>query len=130
MYACRLCKKLSNNSELVQPGGADCFPSWIMDYIHSHTYRHDSWNKDCLELKSASYLSGKSRAKMYKMPSKDRSHGNDTFWMMMAFESVRRLCLLSFVNSSSSRDIMWSLPRQKTKLYSWFQHGLVSLFWE
>ena len=96
MYACRLCKKL-NNSNLVQPGGVDCFPSWIMDYIHLPQYRHGSWNKDCLELKSPSYLSGKSRARMYKMPSKDRRHGNNTYWMMMAFESVRRLCLLLFV---------------------------------
>lgn len=88
MYACRLCHKLSNNSKLVRPGGADCFPTWIMDYINDPQRRHDDWNKDCLKIKKALRSTGKSRAKLMKMPSKDPKHGNYTYWMKMAFESV------------------------------------------
>ncbi|CAH3038187.1 unnamed protein product [Porites lobata] len=88
MYACRLCHKLSNNSKLVRPGGADCFPTWIMDYINDPQRRHDDWNKDCLKIKKALRSTGKSRAKLMKMPSKDPKHGNYTYWMKMAFEST------------------------------------------
>lgn len=100
MYACKLCKKLSSNAELVQPGGADCFPRWILEYIHSEQYRHDSWNKDCLKLKSPSFSIGQSRAKLMKMPSKSAVHGNYTYWMKMAFEST------AFMGKSSKERVI------------------------
>lgn len=90
-YACRLCKVLSDNTELVQEGGADCFPLWILDYIKVHRQQnpHDPWIKDCVDIKAPTFsMSGKSRAKLMRMPSKDRRYGNYTFWMKMAFESV------------------------------------------
>lgn len=89
-YACKMCKALSENRELVQEGGADCFPKWILDgYINVEQYRHDPWNEDCLQIPVPSFsMSGKSRAKLMRMPSKDKHHGNYTYWMKMAFESV------------------------------------------
>lgn len=91
-YACRLCKALSDNRELVQEGGADCFPSWILDdYIKVHIHRdpHDPWMKDCLDIQTPTFsMSGKSRAKLMKMPAKDKRYGNYTYWMKMAFEST------------------------------------------
>jgi len=88
-YACRLCKVLSDNRELVQEGGADCFPSWILeDYIKVQN-PHESWMKDCLDIQAPTFsMSRKSRAKLMRMPSKDKRFGNYTYWMKMAFESV------------------------------------------
>ena len=98
-YACRLCKALSENRELVHEGGADCFPAWILnDYINVQQYRHDPWNEDCLKIRAPSFsMSGKSRAKLMRMPSKDKSHGNFTYWMKMAFESVGSVHMGSIV---------------------------------
>lgn len=91
-HACRLCKVVSDNRELVQEGGADCFPSWILeDYIKVHIQRdpHDPWIKDCIDIQAPIFsMSGKSRAKLMRMPSKDKRYGNYTYWMKMAFESV------------------------------------------
>ncbi|XP_078374519.1 protein dispatched homolog 3-like [Oculina patagonica] len=89
-YSCRLCKALSENKDLVQVGGADCFPAWILDsYINVEQNRHDDWNKDCLQIPAPTFsMGGKSRAKLMKMPSKDKSLGNYTYWMKMAFEST------------------------------------------
>lgn len=90
-YACRLCKVLSDNRELVQEGGADCFPSWILDDIKVgiHQTPHDPLIKDCLDIKTPTFsMSRKSRAKLMKMPAKDKRYGNYTYWMKMAFESV------------------------------------------
>jgi len=91
-YACRLCKVISDNRELVQEGGADCFPSWILeDYIKVHINQnpHDPWIKDCLHIQAPTFsMTKKSRAKLMKMPSKNKRYGNYTYWMKMAFESV------------------------------------------
>lgn len=90
-YACRLCKVLSDNRELVQEGGADCFPSWILDDIKVGKQQnpHDPLIKDCLDIKTPTFsMSRKSRAKLMKMPAKDKRYGNYTYWMKMAFESV------------------------------------------
>ena len=91
-YACRLCKVLGDNRELVQEGGADCFPSWILEkYIQMPIQQnpHDPWMKDCLDIQAPIFtMSRKPRAKLMIMPSKDKRHRNHTYWMKMAFESV------------------------------------------
>lgn len=90
-YACRLCKVLSDNRELVQEGGADCFPSWILDDIKVGIQQtpHDPLIKDCLDIQTPTFsMSRKSRAKLMKMPAKDKRYGNYTYWMKMAFEST------------------------------------------
>ena len=59
-----------------------------MDYIGDPRNQHDDWMKDCLKIKKPLHSTGKSRAKLLKMPSKDPKRGNYTYWMKMAFESV------------------------------------------
>ena len=93
-YACRLCKKLGNNAELVQPGGADCFPGWIID-IFSTGLSNDPWIKDCAGIKSPAFSTGKSRAKLMIMSTPSGDYKNGTFWMKMAFESVKYMFLFS-----------------------------------
>lgn len=63
-----------------------------MDTISSniqHYGRKSRIYEDCHDIRTPSFSTGKSRAKVMKMPSKDLSHGNFTYWMLMAFESVR-----------------------------------------
>ncbi|XP_068700492.1 protein dispatched homolog 3-like [Montipora foliosa] len=86
-YACKLCKRLSNNSELVRPGGADCFPSWIIDSFPKGS-RHDPWGKHCADIKVPEFSSGKSRAKLLQMSAPNGDYTNGTYWMKMAFEST------------------------------------------
>ena len=86
-YACRLCKALSANRDLVQEGGGDCFPQWFFHWLRSNP--DDKWTQECSGIKPPSFTTGKSQAKLMKMPSKDKKFGNYTYWMVMAFESVR-----------------------------------------
>lgn len=111
-YACRLCKVISDNHELVQQRGADCFPLWILDYIKvlKNQNPHDPWIKDCAEIKKPTFsMTKKSRAKLMKMPSKNKRHGNYTYWMKMAFESVSSTYLGKlFISESLNQNNLMS----------------------
>lgn len=93
-YACRLCKKLANNVELVQPGGADCFPGWMIDSFGGDLHK-DPWTKDCKDIKLPTFSTGQSRAKLMIMSTPSGDYENGTYWMKMAFESVKDSSLCS-----------------------------------
>lgn len=86
-YACRLCKKLANNVELVQPGGADCFPGWMIDSFGGDLHK-DPWTKDCKDIKLPTFSTGQSHAKLMIMSTPSGDYKNGTYWMKMAFEST------------------------------------------
>ena len=94
-YACRLCKKLANNIELVQPGGADCFPGWMIDNYFDANIHKDPWTKDCKDIKLPTFSTGQSRANLLIMSTSSGDYKNGTYWMKMAFESVKDSSLCS-----------------------------------
>ena len=73
---CRICLAYQNNSELVQPGGADCFPRQM--YQKLKFFKYD----ECQALIEPRYANGRISMSMIGVVH------NKIKWMTMAFESV------------------------------------------
>jgi hypothetical protein len=85
-HMCRICKAFDNNKELVREAGADCFPEWLMDKIHSHYQSVE----ECKGIRSHTNLNGRSSAHLYYMSTGKRIYRNSStaYWFVMSFESV------------------------------------------
>ena len=73
---CRICLAFQNNTELVQRGGADCFPRQV--YRQLKLFKYD----ECQALVEPQYTNGR-----LSMSGIGVIH-NKIKWMTMAFESV------------------------------------------
>lgn len=76
--ACRICKKFSENRQLVRSGGAECFPDNVRDVLESRF-------PDCQDLPSAKSKNIKSIVVMKSDPGRDYTRVQ---WFAMAFSSV------------------------------------------
>ena len=73
---CRICLAFQNNTALVSPGGADCFPRQIYRQLKLFKY------EECQELEEPRYANGRPSLSMVGVIH------NKIKWMAMAFESV------------------------------------------
>ena len=75
--ACRICKKFSEDRELVKAGGAECFPETVRDLLES---KFD----DCRNLPSPK----SAKIKSILVIKQDPERGHVVEWLAMAFSSV------------------------------------------
>ena len=80
---CRICLAFQNNTELVQRGGADCFPRQV--YRHLKLFKYE----ECQSLVEPRYTNGRVSMSMIGVIH------NKIKWMTMAFESVSCRILLA-----------------------------------
>ena len=73
---CKICLAFQNNSDIVSPGGADCFPKEM--YRQLRIYRYD----ECQALIEPKYANGR-----ISLSTIGVIH-NEIKWMAMTFESV------------------------------------------
>ncbi|XP_065061104.1 protein dispatched homolog 3-like [Rhopilema esculentum] len=73
---CRICLAFQNNTALVSPGGADCFPRQIYRQLKLFKY------EECQELEEPRYANGRPSLSMVGVIH------NKIKWMAMAFEST------------------------------------------
>lgn len=81
---CRICLAFQNNTELVQPGGADCFPREV--YRQLKLFQYD----ECQALVEPHYANGRQSLSMIGVIH------NKIKWMAMSFESVRHLHVIVY----------------------------------
>ena len=82
--ACRICKTFSENTELVRPGGAECFPESVRQSLHRF--------HDCHNLPKAK--STKINSVLVVKEDSERSY--EVEWFAMAFSSVNILSLIAY----------------------------------
>ena len=81
---CRICLAFQNNTELVQRGGADCFPRQVYRQLKLFKY------EECQSLVEPRYTNGRVSMSMIGVIH------NKIKWMTMAFESVSCCFLLPY----------------------------------
>ena len=73
---CKICHKFQTNTDLVTPGGADCFPRQVYRQLRSFRY------EECQNLTEPTYANGKFSLSMIGLIR------GEIKWMAMTFESV------------------------------------------
>lgn len=80
---CRICKAIAGNADLVQSGGADCFPDWLYSISQGPMYY-----PHCKGIKRPVRSTGQSKAKIMRYSGQQNAFHNSSLWAVMAFESV------------------------------------------
>lgn len=76
--ACRICKKISRNRELVKPGGSNCFTKDVRLVLAK------KFPNDCQDLPTAN----SKKIKSFLVVKRDPERGSQVEWFAMAFSSV------------------------------------------